>query len=90
MGLPGHRRTSSHKRRRAAHFALAKAASAECPKCKQPVLPHRACRNCGYYRGRAVVDTARATARLVKRATAKKSAIAHDHKDHDHKDEQKA
>ena len=24
MGLPGHRRTSSHKRRRASHFALTK------------------------------------------------------------------
>lgn len=24
MGLPGHRRTSSHKRRRASHFALGK------------------------------------------------------------------
>ena len=24
MGLPGHRRTSSHKRRRASHFALEK------------------------------------------------------------------
>jgi ribosomal protein L32 len=24
MGLPGHRRTSSHKRRRASHFALQK------------------------------------------------------------------
>lgn len=55
MGLPGHRRTSSHKRRRAAHFALKKASLAECPKCKKPVRPHHACAFCGTYRGRQVL-----------------------------------
>lgn len=93
MGLPGHRRTSSHKRRRASHFALAKSASAECPKCKAAVLPHRACKACGFYRGRTAVDTTRNAARLVKRTAAKKpvapkkaekakKAEAHDHEDH--------
>jgi large subunit ribosomal protein L32 len=91
MGLPGHRRTSSHKRRRASHFALAKSVSSECPKCKSPVLPHRACKNCGFYRGRTVVDMTRAAARLVKRMTAKKPVKPqeHDHK-HETKDEEKA
>jgi large subunit ribosomal protein L32 len=86
MGLPGHRRTSSHKRRRAAHFALAKSAVSECPKCKASVLPHRACKTCGYYRGRAIVDTARAALRLVKRARAKAPAAEHNHEGHDHDD----
>jgi large subunit ribosomal protein L32 len=26
-----------------------------CPQCKNPVLPHRVCQNCGYYQGREVV-----------------------------------
>jgi large subunit ribosomal protein L32 len=56
MGLPGHRRTSSHKRRRAAHFALKKLSLAACPKCKEPMMPHRACPSCGTYAGRKVVD----------------------------------
>ncbi len=105
MGLPGHRRTSSHKRRRASHFALAKSAAAECPKCRAAVLPHRACKSCGFYRGRTIVDTARAAARLVKRLAGKVrpavSAVApaaeqehdhagHDHEGHDHKEEEKA
>lgn len=93
MGLPGHRRTSSHKRRRASHFALAKSASSVCPKCKAPVLPHRACKTCGFYRGRTVVDTTRAAARLVKRASAKKPAAKkadHGHEGHDHAHEEKA
>ena len=55
MGLPGHRRTSSHKRRRAAHFALKPLMLAPCPKCKEPALPHRACPSCGTYAGRQVL-----------------------------------
>ncbi len=55
MGLPGHRRTSSHKRRRASHFALKKANLSVCPKCKKPVQPHRVCGFCGTYAGREAI-----------------------------------
>lgn len=55
MALPGHRRTSSHKRRRASHFALTASAVQHCPKCDKPLRPHRACLFCGYYKGRQVV-----------------------------------
>lgn len=54
MALPGHRRTSSHKRRRAAHFALTPCQLTVCPKCKKPVRPHHACAFCGTYKGREV------------------------------------
>lgn len=54
MALPGHRRTSSHKRRRASHFALKQTSLATCAKCKKAVLPHKACRFCGTYKGRQV------------------------------------
>ncbi|MBU1028745.1 50S ribosomal protein L32 [Patescibacteria group bacterium] len=56
MALPGHRRTSSHKRRRASHFAMKKATLAACPKCKQPRMQHIACANCGTYAGRQVLQ----------------------------------
>ena len=26
-----------------------------CPHCHEPVLPHRVCKNCGYYNGKEVV-----------------------------------
>jgi large subunit ribosomal protein L32 len=55
MGLPGHRRTSSDKRRRAAHFALEKVSLAHCSKCKKTVLPHHACGFCGTYDGKEVI-----------------------------------
>ena len=54
MGLPGHRRTSSHKRRRSAHFGLDKVEVTACTQCKKPVKPHHACAFCGNYRGRKV------------------------------------
>lgn len=82
MGLPGHRRTSSHKRRRASHFALKKLTLAACPKCKAPMQPHRACSSCGTYAGRKVRE-------LKSPLAKKKQAHAHDH-EHDHKDHKKA
>jgi len=30
----------------------------KCPKCGEPVLSHRACRACGYYNGRKVMEVA--------------------------------
>lgn len=56
MGLPGHRRTSSHKRRRAAHFALTPVALSKCTQCSKPVMPHHACGFCGNYKGRKVAS----------------------------------
>lgn len=55
MGLPGHRRTSSHKRRRAAHFALGKISATKCGHCGKAILPHHVCPHCGYYKGRQVI-----------------------------------
>ena len=74
MGLPGHRRTSSHKRRRAAHFALKKLNLVSCPKCKEPSMPHRACPNCGTYAGRKVVDLASPLAKSTKEKKTKEPA----------------
>lgn len=70
MGLPGHRRTSSHKRRRASHFALKVTNLTLCSHCKQPLIPHQACANCGYYRGRQVIKVKSKIEKRAKRAKA--------------------
>jgi large subunit ribosomal protein L32 len=70
MGLPGHRRTSSDKRRRSAHFALKKSTINTCA-CGAAVLPHRACKVCGSYKGKKVVDITRAAKRAVKKTSKK-------------------
>lgn len=28
-----------------------------CPQCHQPKLPHRVCPECGYYKGKEVIET---------------------------------
>jgi len=35
---------------------LALPAKSICPQCGAAKLPHRVCGNCGYYRGRRVID----------------------------------
>src|SRR3989344_4019535 len=56
MGVPRGRRTKSKQGHRRSHLALSLRALATCPRCGTKGLPHRACANCGYYRGRSVID----------------------------------
>lgn len=55
MGLPSQKRTKSSKKRRASHFALKTVKANLCPKCQHPIMPHHACRYCGFYKGREIV-----------------------------------
>lgn len=55
MGVPK-KRTSRQKRdQRRAHWKVTAPNVGVCPKCGEPVLPHRACPNCGEYQGRSVM-----------------------------------
>lgn len=54
MGLPGHRRTSSHKRRRASHFALKPAKLAVDKSSGLLHLPHRIAPGVAEYNGIAI------------------------------------
>ncbi|MEI7788501.1 MAG: 50S ribosomal protein L32 [Chlorobiaceae bacterium] len=48
---------SRRDKRRAQFIARTKpATTVNCPNCGEPTLPHRACRHCGHYRGRCVVN----------------------------------
>lgn len=57
MAVPK-RKTSKAKRdsRRTSAYRLAKPTIQECPNCHEPKLPHRVCKSCGYYDGKAVVQ----------------------------------
>ncbi|MFL5345177.1 MAG: 50S ribosomal protein L32 [Hyalangium sp.] len=59
MGVPKKRTSKMRRdRRRAANNNLRSAVQViKCPKCKEPVLPHRACAACGTYGGREVIAT---------------------------------
>ncbi len=56
MALPKNRQTKSRTNKRRAHHALNKVALSSCPKCKEPTPSHVACRTCGTYKKREVVD----------------------------------
>jgi ribosomal protein L32 len=73
MGLPGHRRTSSHKRRRASHFALIAPAITKDKKSGQFHFSHQAAPGAAEYRGHAIHIKGRAKKleKLLKAATAK-------------------
>ena len=58
MGVPKKRTSKMRRdRRRAANNNLRSVQVNQCPKCKEPVLPHRVCSACGYYKEREVVAT---------------------------------
>lgn len=38
-----------------------------CPKCGKQMLPHKACINCGFYKGREVVNTLKKAAKKKKK-----------------------
>jgi large subunit ribosomal protein L32 len=53
------RKTTPSKRdmRRANHDKVTPVQLVKCEHCSEPTLPHRACANCGYYKGRKVKAT---------------------------------
>ena len=55
MALPKRRHSHSRKNKRRSHHALKVEGLSVCPKCKEPKLPHRVCKNCGYYNDQQVI-----------------------------------
>lgn len=78
MGLPGHRRTSSHKRRRASHFALG-LPTLSSDAAGNTHLGHRAGPQATEYRGHTIHR--KGLQRKLEKLLAKTKP--HDH-DHDH------
>lgn len=56
MGLPKRKTSHSKRNKRRAHDALPTPQWSTCSQCGDPVLPHRICASCGYYRGRQVLE----------------------------------
>ena len=55
MALPKTRISRARGRKRRTHYKAGHVAVMSCPQCGQKKMPHRACPNCGYYRGRPVI-----------------------------------
>ena len=55
--LPKKKLTRARRGRRMTAYKLKPLHTAICPRCRSAKLPHAACPQCGYYRGRLVVDS---------------------------------
>ncbi|MFB3905565.1 MAG: 50S ribosomal protein L32 [Acidobacteriota bacterium] len=56
MPNPKNRHSKSRRGKRRAHDFLTARSLSNCSNCGTPVLPHRVCPNCGYYKGRQVIE----------------------------------
>ncbi|QQS61423.1 MAG: 50S ribosomal protein L32 [Candidatus Moraniibacteriota bacterium] len=58
MSVPKRRHTSSRRDRRRSHNSVLKTPSVvPCKSCGSKTVPHRACVECGTYRGRQVISS---------------------------------
>ncbi|MEW6348829.1 MAG: 50S ribosomal protein L32 [Thermodesulfobacteriota bacterium] len=57
MPVPKKRISRTRRDKRRTHHSLTAVNLSNCPECKQPVQPHRICPNCGFYKGRTVIET---------------------------------
>lgn len=56
MAVPKHRRSKSRRDKRRMHIYIKEPTLTRCSRCGNPVLPHTICLNCGYYKGREIVN----------------------------------
>jgi large subunit ribosomal protein L32 len=54
MAVPKKRTSSARRDKRRAQHKAAIPSLNRCPRCHEPRLPHRMCKNCGTYAGREV------------------------------------
>lgn len=69
------RHTRSHTKNRRSHHALKALVLAVCKNCGADHRPHHMCLACGFYKGRQVIDLAKARQERLARLQAKREAI---------------
>ncbi|MCK5809237.1 50S ribosomal protein L32 [bacterium] len=58
MAVPKRKHCKARSRkRRGGHVKLKVVSVITCPQCSEPMLPHRVCPSCGFYRGKEIVST---------------------------------
>lgn len=56
MPVPKRRQSHTRSAKRKATWKAEATTYATCPNCRQPVVPHRVCANCGTYGGRQAIE----------------------------------
>ena len=57
MAVPKHKVSKSKRDKRRTHQKTEAPNVAKCPQCGEIKMPHRACPECGTYKGRTVTET---------------------------------
>ncbi len=57
MAVPKQHKTKSRRNQRRMHIYLKTQTLSSCSKCGKAILPHIICFNCGYYKGKEIIDT---------------------------------
>jgi len=65
------RHTRAHTANRRSHHALKNTSLGKCEKCFKPKLAHTACLECGFYRGKIVVDKVKEVEKKQKKTKSK-------------------
>lgn len=71
MAVPKRRHSRATRDMRRSHHALKPLTLVACPRCQTQILPHMACPNCGFYRGREVINMLAKTDKKERKAKAK-------------------
>lgn len=56
FAVPFRRTSKTRKRMRRTHYKITGSTLVECTNCKETIRPHRACPNCGFYKGKKAVE----------------------------------
>lgn len=56
MAHPKRKHSTQRSRKRRTHYKTTIASLADCPECKKPILSHRVCPFCGFYKGKQIVE----------------------------------
>ncbi len=56
MAVPKRKVSRTRRDKRRTHWKAKMPALSTCPNCLSPKLPHRVCKECGYYKGRTVIE----------------------------------
>ena len=63
MPLPKRQHSKQRGRKRRTHWKLSVPNLSKCPQCQKPVIPHRICPFCGFYKGNQIVAIKTKTAK---------------------------
>lgn len=55
MPNPKRQHSKQRSRKRRTHYKTTAPSTVVCPQCKKPIISHRVCPFCGYYKGKPVV-----------------------------------